>query len=453
MKRIKRTATGPDYIRYWVWNDHAEILAEVITNVWNLSLSSHTWPDSWKRANINPLAKVDLPKEDGDFRGINITPVIARTFEKLVYNSQVKSTVEEILSPTQFAYRQGGSCTNALLTIQNKVLSFLDRADCKAVRLFSMDFSKAFDSVKHSLLSEKLKNVPLNPHIINWYLNFLKNRKQRVVCNDFCGEWMDVNKGTTQGSVSGPYLFNIFLNDLEVDIDGENALFKYADDSNIIVPVWSDGPDTSTDTVGQFLSWSDDNFMTCNPGKCKELIIRKKGYNDQLDNVYNIPQCKELPILGTTFQDNLKFTSHVRGKLVKANKCLYVIRTLRAEGYSQCEIDYLFKTLVISTITFGLSVYGSSPAELSTLQRFFDRCFKRKYISEPVNIRYLLEIQDRNIFKASVNQKSAIVDLIPRKKSTSYSLRTEFSQYPRVNTERFKLSFANRLIINYNLFI
>ena len=121
--------------------------------------------------------------------------------------------------------------------------------------------------------------------------------------------------------------------------------------------------------------------------------------------------------------------------------------------YSQCEIDYLFKTLVISTITFGLSVYGSSPAELNTLQRFFDRCFKRKYMSEPVNIRHLLEIQGRNIFKASVNQKSAIADLIPRKKSTSYSLRTEFSQYSRVNTERFKLSFANRLIFNYNLFI
>ena len=121
-------------------------------------------------------------------------------------------------------------------------------------------------------------------------------------------------------------------------------------------------------------------------------------HSSDLQKLY-IPQCNELPILGITFQDILKFTSHVRGKLVKANKCLYVIRTLRAEGYSQCEIDYLFKTLVISTITFGLSVYGSSPAELSTLQRFPDRCFKRKYISEPVNIRYLLEIQDRNIFK------------------------------------------------------
>ena len=119
LKRIKRTATGPDYTPYRVWNDHADIPTEVTTNVWNLSLSSHTWPDSWKRENITPLAKVDLPKEDGDFRGINITPVIARTFEKLVYNnSQVKSTVEEILSLTQFAYRQGGSCTNALLLLK-----------------------------------------------------------------------------------------------------------------------------------------------------------------------------------------------------------------------------------------------------------------------------------------------------------------------------------------------
>ena len=144
----------------------------------------------------------------------------------------------------------------------------------------------------------------------------------------------------------------------------------------------------------------------------------------------------------------------MRGKLVKANKCLYVIRTLRAEGYNQCEIDYLFlkdpSNIYYNVWPVRLWFFSSRTQYSTTV---FDRCFKRKYISQPVNIKHLFRNTDRNIFKASVNQKSAIVDLIPRKKSTSYSLRTEFSQYPRVNTEHFKLSFANRLIFNYNLFI
>ena len=86
---------------------------------------------------------------------------------------------------------------------------------CKAVRMFAMDFSKAFDSVSHKLLAEKLKSLPLNPYIINWWLGFLRDRKQRVIFGSSVCNWKTVNKGTTQGSLSGPYLFNIFLNDLE----------------------------------------------------------------------------------------------------------------------------------------------------------------------------------------------------------------------------------------------
>ena len=82
---------------------------------------------------------------------------------------------------SQFAYREGGSCTDALLLIQNKICKFLDDPKCKAVRMFAMDFSKAFDSVSHKLLAEKLKSLPLNPYIINWWLGFLRDRKQRVI--------------------------------------------------------------------------------------------------------------------------------------------------------------------------------------------------------------------------------------------------------------------------------
>ena len=100
-----------------------------------------------------------------------------------------------------------------------------------------MEFSKASDSVKHELLANKLKKVPLNPYITNWYLNFLKDREQRVCYNNFECDWKPGNKGTTQGSVSGPYLFNIFLNDLNITLGNQDELFKNADDSTIIPPV------------------------------------------------------------------------------------------------------------------------------------------------------------------------------------------------------------------------
>ena len=96
-----------------------------------------------------------------------------------------------------------------------------------------MDFSKAFDSVKHNLLSAKLKQLPLNPYIIN-----LSNRQQRISVYGHSCDWVCVNKGTTQGSVGLPYLFNVFLNDLEVFMNDTTVLVKYADDSTIVAPVW-----------------------------------------------------------------------------------------------------------------------------------------------------------------------------------------------------------------------
>ena len=89
-----------------------------------------------------------------------------------------------------------------------------------------MDFSKAVDSVRHELLSNKLKLLPLNAYIINWYHSFLYNRQQRMIHNNYLHEWRGVNKETTQGNVSGPYLFNVFLNDLYIKLGSNPALFK-----------------------------------------------------------------------------------------------------------------------------------------------------------------------------------------------------------------------------------
>ena len=134
----------------------------------------------------------------------------------------------------------------------------------------------------------------------------------------------------------GLYLFNVFLTDLEVFVNDTPVLFKYANDSTIVAPVWKDS-DTSADLVNQFLSWSINNQMLCNPSKCEELIFRKKessGTHHQYAPINNIPQCDSLVLLGLTFQPNCKFSEHVRLKLTKANKCLHILRTLQKELFS-----------------------------------------------------------------------------------------------------------------------
>ena len=109
LQHLKKTATGPDLIPFWVWRDHAEIFTPLICKIWNLSLRFSNWPSSWKRAHVTSLPKVDVPKGKTDYRGINITPVIARAFEKSVYNIYARDTVEQHMSSTQFAYRTGGA--------------------------------------------------------------------------------------------------------------------------------------------------------------------------------------------------------------------------------------------------------------------------------------------------------------------------------------------------------
>ena len=113
-----------------------------------------------------PIPKVVTPVNAADFRGISVTSVTARAFERVVYSTFCKE------GPDQFAYRSGGSCTNALVMMKHRLLAALDDSRNKAVRLFTMDFSKVFDNVRHHLLAEKLTNSPLSPHLVNWYLNF-----------------------------------------------------------------------------------------------------------------------------------------------------------------------------------------------------------------------------------------------------------------------------------------
>ena len=134
----------------------------------------------------------------------------------------------------------------------------------------------------------------------------------------------------------------MFINDLEINLEGRPALFKYADDSTIIVPFWGNGQ-YRTDLEDQFLSWSSRNRITCNPTKCKEI--------QDIAPVSNILQCAELSILGVTFQQNCKYSSHVRAKVIKANKSLFVLGSLGKDSFPRIYTDR-FKNVFSNKIIF-----------------------------------------------------------------------------------------------------
>ena len=138
--------------------------------------------------------------------------------------------------------------------------------------------------------------------------------------------------------------------------------------------------------------------MACNPKKCNELILFKKVAHD-IDLVNNITQVSCLKVLGVTSQSNHRFNEHIKIKLQEANKCLYVIRCLRKEGCQQPDVVYVFRSIVLPKLTLGLPVYASSIPELTTVQNFLQRCFKRKYVSYQIDIYNVLEEVDCSLFK------------------------------------------------------
>lgn len=145
-----------------------------------------------------------------------------------------------------------------------------------------------------------------------------------------------------------------------------------------------------------------------------------------------------------------QFVDHVKEVLRKSNKTLYVIRSLRKEGYSQKEVDHLFQTLILSRINYGISVYGSSSPELNSIQCFLDRCYKRKYHSHHINIHSKLEKSDLSIAaKANKIINHPLKSLLPVINKNKYHLRNKSFIRPAINTERFKNSFSNRLIFKY----
>lgn len=176
MKNWKRTACGPDELPYWIFRDYAYFLAPVVaSDAFNNSLRKQTLvPSIWKKANLKPLPNESLLTTSSQLRPISLTAIVMHLFERLVCTYELVDICNSYIDSNQFAYRQARNSTMALIMCQHTWLKWLD-GDTNFVRIFSLDLSRAFDYVSHSILCTELKNININYCVINRLISFLNN--------------------------------------------------------------------------------------------------------------------------------------------------------------------------------------------------------------------------------------------------------------------------------------
>ena len=225
---------GPDMIHPRILKETSSQIIEQLTKLFRQSLDEAKLPEDWKKANVTALFKSGERKLPENYRPISLTSVVCKLMERIIRNKIVDHMESNnLFAKQQHGFRAGRSCTTQLLEFMEEVTEAIDRGE--EVDVIYLDFANAFDKVPHKRLLSKLKGYGIKGKIYDWIKDFLSNRKQQVVINGKFSHWIRVTSGIPQGSVLGPILFLIFINDLP---DVLNCCMKlFADDAKLYMPI------------------------------------------------------------------------------------------------------------------------------------------------------------------------------------------------------------------------
>ena len=352
----------------------------------------------------------------------------------------------------QFAFRPTGSTTAALVNLFHNVTGMLETDD--HVRCFLIDFSKAFDTVSHSVLLDKLVAYNCPQFVINWLTNFLTGRYQSVVTLSGSSSKLSISRSIIQGSGIGPAAFLAMIADLHPKCVS-TVFSKYADDLTVVIP--GSAVSHAGDEINNIVQWSVRNKLRLNMSKTKEIVLYKNGNKKVVlpPTICNIEQVGAVKLLGVYFNSRLSFSGHVDSVLSIVNQRFYLINQLRKQGLDQNGLNIVFNSLVLSRLTYACQAFSGflSESDLNRLQSCLNKACKWKLCSVRHDIREIFKSADNRLFtQITSDYDHCLHQLLPdTRNSHGRYMRKRGHQYtlPLVNTSLHKASFVVKCLYDF----
>ena len=379
-------STGPDGISVRMLRGTAVAAVTSLSKLFNKSLTSGKFPQAWKMARVVPVPKAGDTSSVSNYRPISILSVVSKLLEKHIHRLLFDHLCNKYpLSSRQWGFLPGRSATSALLSVTHDWLEQLEQG--KEVCSIFFDLRKAFDSVPHCLLLQKLCEIGTNPYIVQWTRSYLTDRTQIVVVGGEQSPAVPVISGVPQGSVLGPLLFTIFINDVIHQVSPGSAMSLFADDMALYRPIrTTDDYHVLQSDITAIVDWINNLLLSLQPAKCCFMMLSRKKRPGPTPTLMigdtPLACVSSVKYLGVQLTPDLSWSPHVSDICKKARRLIGLLYRRFYKNTDTSTLLHLFKTFVRPHLEYCSTVWdphllGDIEA-LEKVQRFGLRmCLKK----------------------------------------------------------------------------